>query len=146
MAAIEKHDGHIIQFVGDAVSAYWPPEQSAPSHAQLAYDAARDIIQTLPRLLRKQRGVSYSLRVDLGTGEMAGDYFGPIKQFQVIGKGVAIAERLSRLPSSDVSCIRMSQYTFNLVQPRDGIIQTETVTREPLEELSVYSWMPERSR
>lgn len=135
---VEKHRGRIIQFFGDAVLALWHPRHA--NHAQLAYDAARTAIQTLPKILRKQKLTSYSLRVALGTGEMAGGFFGPIQQYQIVGKAKTIADRLSSMPALAGSSIRMSQYTFDLLQAQEGIVQTGAISRTPLEELRVYGW------
>ena len=142
VSVVEKHHGRIVQFFGDAVLALWHPKHESPNHAQRAYDAARSAIQSLPKTLRKQKLTSCSLRDALGTGELAGGFFGPIQQYQVAGKAKSIADRLAGMPAPAGSCIRMSQYTFDLIQPQDEIVQTGTINREPLKELRVYSWSP----
>lgn len=143
MSIIEKYDGCVIQFVGDAVLGYWQSDGAAQDHAQKALNAAREIVTKSPGASHKRRSVAYTLRVDLGTGEMAGNYFGPNKQFQVIGKAMAIADRLYRFPRTGggKSSVRMSQFTRDLVQTSDEFVQLGTIPRESLEDLKVLEWM-----
>ena len=121
--AILKHRGRVLQHLGDAVLAFWPPE--IPSHAQLAYEAARTAICTLPKSLQKQSGLKYSLQIALGTSEMAGDFFGPTRQFQIIGKARAIVERMTSVNISNKSCILFSQYTREVIRTKDTVEEIE---------------------
>jgi class 3 adenylate cyclase len=145
-AVIEKHGGYVIQTIGDAVVALWRSSHGKLNHAQQAYDTAHALVQTTPKSMRKLQPENYALQIVLGTGEMAGDYFGPIKQFQVVGTAMIIADRLSRFRYSPTACITMSQYTFDLIQPHEGIAQTGTIARPHLEELRVYRWTPAQTQ
>src|ERR1035437_4239165 len=108
-AAIEARSGVVYQCVGGSVLAYWHPQLDAPNHAQLAFDAACDILQSLPDLMAIQQPLTYDLDIVLGTGEMLADVFRPIQQFQIVGTAIAIADRISRTTGASSSCIRMSQ-------------------------------------
>jgi len=117
---IEQYSGALLQCVGDAVLAFWHPKHSSPSHAQLAFDASREVFATLPDLFASQKHLTYDVDIVLGTGAMAGALFGPAKRFQVMGKAMAIGHRLSKARDVRGSSIRMSQYTRDLIDPQDA--------------------------
>lgn len=142
---IEKHSGVVLRFEGDAVLAFWSPKHTAPSHAQLAFDAARTILDSLPDLVAKKEHVIYHVDIILGTGDMAGDFFGPAKQFEIVGKAMAIADRLSRARRIDRSLIRMSQYTANLLSHLEDLEQTESITAGYMEYLDIFIYYPAKS-
>ena len=137
---VERYGGNVVQFVGDAVLAFWHPKETDPSHAQLAFDASIQILSTLPELLRSQGSVTYDIDIALGTGEMAGDIFGPGKRFQVVGKAMSIADRLSKAGPRRCSSIRMSQHTLALLRPVEGIRETGTIARDHLDDLTVFTY------
>ena len=139
-AIVEKHSGIILQYEGDVVSAFWHPHHTNPSHAQLAFDASCEVLALLPELVARQNHVAYDLDIVLGTGEMTGDVFGPIKQFQVVGKAVAVAERLSKARALHGSSIRMSQYTVDLIRSRKGIEETGSISRDNSEDLRIFTY------
>jgi adenylate cyclase len=134
---IEAHQGIVHQFVGDAILAYWHPRHTDPNHAQLAFDAGRAILDAMPAHLAATE-LRYDVTIVLGTGELRGAEFGPIRQFQIIGKGMAVAERLSRFNAPGGSSIRMSQYTTALIRPAHTFDEAGTIARESLEDLRVF--------
>ena len=136
--AIEKHAGTVLQFAGASVLAFWRSSDTRPNHAQLAFDAARDVLAGVEHASRK--GLACSAVVVLGTGEMSGEYFGPIKQFQIVGMAMAVADRLSRIRFMGGSAVYMSQYTVGLLEDLNGMEETETVARDRLEPLKVYRY------
>jgi adenylate cyclase len=133
---IEAHQGIVHQFVGDAVLAYWHPRHTDPNYAQLAFDAACAVLDAMPAHLAEQ-ALRYDVMIVLGTGELKGAEFGPIRQFQIIGKGMAVAERLSRFYAPGGSSIRMSQYTTALIHNANSFDEAGTIARESLEDLRV---------
>jgi adenylate cyclase len=139
---VEKHKGFVQQFEGDAVLAFWHPKHINPSHAQIAFDASCEIISNLPGLVSSHKNLTYDVDIVLGTGEMAGDLFGPGNVFQVIGMAMSIADRLSKQRNSRISCVRMSQYTLDLINPKDGIGQIGTIIRDNLDDLKVFMYCP----
>jgi adenylate cyclase len=134
---IEAHQGIIHQFVGDAIFAYWHPRHAEPNHAQLAFDAACAIVDAMPAHLAGNE-LRYDIMLVLGTGELKGAEFGPIRQFQIIGKGMAVADRLARFHGPGGSAIRMSQYTTALIRTTRRIDEAGTIPRDSLEDLSVF--------
>ena len=84
----------------------------------------------------------YDVEIVLGTGDMAGDWFGPTKQFQVVGRAAAIADRLSKCSRFNRSFIRMSQYTLDFIKPPEGIEETGKISRENLDDLRVFTYAP----
>jgi adenylate cyclase len=141
---IEKHKGVVIQFNGYAVLAFWHPEHSSPNHAQLAFDASREVLSTLPEPITSQTRLTYDVDIVLGTGDITGAFFGPSScfRFQVVGKGMSIADCLSKRYNRRSSSIRMSQYTVALIEPKDGIEEMETISRDNLENLKVFMYCP----
>ena len=139
---IEKHAGIVLQYEGDTVLALWHPEHNNPNHAQLAFDASREILITLPDLVASQKHLPYNVGIVLGTGDMIGDFFSPANRYQVIGKAMAIVSRINKIPKPRGSAIRMSQYTLNLINPEEGTEETETIRRDKLEDLKVFTYFP----
>lgn len=142
VSVVEKHSGVILQYVGDAVLAFWHPSHTAPNHAQLAFDAAREILESLPRLMAKHHSIAYDMEVILGTGPMAGDFFGPMKQYQIVGAAMATATRLSDIRYRRGSSVRMSQYTVELIRPTDGLQEIGMIPREGLDDLRIITYSP----
>ena len=139
-SAIHAHGGELSQFIGDATVAYWLDGRCASNHAASAFSAARQMLEGLPAMLAQQSGLEYDLRVTLGSGEMAGEYFGPIKQFQIMGLGRAVADRLARSPPSVGSFVRMSQYTASLLDGTTGLADCGVIARDFLPDLQILEW------
>ena len=80
---------------------------------------------------------------------MAGDYFGPERRYQVVGKPVTMLDRISPVwPGKKESCILMSQYTRDILHARETLEEIAVVPREGLEDLHVsvawpvhHSWL-----
>jgi len=142
ISIVEKHAGTILKYEGDIVLAFWHPKHSNPNHAQLAFDAACEILATLPAPVTAKRHLTYGVDIVLGTGEMAGDLFGPGKRFQVVGKSMAIVDRLSKADTLEGSSIRMSQYTVELLSATEGIEQAGEISRDGLDTLKVFTYHP----
>ncbi len=71
---------------------------------------------------------------------MPGDYFGPIRQFQVIGMANAVSTRIGQFPyRAPESAILMSQYTLNLIERPPGLEAVGSVPREGLEDLEIFA-------
>ena len=146
LKTVRSHGGEVSQYVGSACIAYWRDigEDGSGQHAHRAYAASQEIITSLAASQNHAAGSKFSVRIDLGSGELAGQYFGPIKQFQVVGIARAIAERISRHGRSPQSMIRMSQYTRQWLGDREDIREAGSIVREGLENLRVFEWSPVR--
>ncbi len=141
-SVIEKYGGVVLQFEGDAVLAFWYPTNNNPSHAQLAFDAACEVIEKCPALVHTQKNTSFDVNIVLSTGDIAGNFFGSNKQFQVIGTAMAITDRLNNINSIQGAMIRMSQYTVDIIKPNDGIEEIATINRDNIEDLKVFIYCP----
>ncbi|CAN5295113.1 hypothetical protein BH11PSE11_BH11PSE11_10460 [soil metagenome] len=144
-AAIEARAGIPYQYVGGSVFAFWHPQHASPNHAQLAFDAARDILALLPSLMEEQLPLTYDVEISLGTGDMLADVFGPSQQFQIIGSAVIIADRIVKAGGTSGSAVRMSQYTADLLQKREELAETDKLGRDNLDDLRIYSFPPPQS-
>ena len=119
-AVIEKHGGHIEQFVGDCIVAYWRP--SDPTNlATCARHAAEELI----RGKMKVQDLVYSLRIGFAVAELAGAYFGPVsrERFQVIGKARDRANHLPRfLVANDFIVTDAQTWVAMPVATRTGFV------------------------
>ena len=146
LQTVRAHGGEVSQHVGSACIACWRDIDGDPQgqHARRAYAASQEIITLLSAPQSDVPGSKFSVRVDLGSGELAGQYFGPIKQFQLVGIARAIADRISRHGTSPHSTIRLSQYTRQLLDDTEDISEAGSIEREGLEDLQVFEWWPAR--
>ena len=106
---IKNTGGLIVTSVGDAVLAVWGPFFVSPSHAELALTCGRKILERLREAQGKSR-FSYSLRIVLATGKLAGTSLGG--RFQVLGDPLAIAKRLETFQISKRSQILCTSETL----------------------------------
>lgn len=134
---VERHGGVVVQAIGDNVRAFWGPDD--PSHAQHAFDAAKAVLESFERLA-KSGEVPFTVVVALGTGEMGGDFFGPTKQFQVVGKGVAVADRIFNHRRPNGSGVWMSRQTMDALESGDSIVPDGAAEREGAESLVVFAY------
>ena len=83
--------------------------------------------------------MTYEVLIALGTGNMAGDLFGPQKQFQVIGEAMSIAEHLEKAARGfPTSSIWMSQYSVDLLKTGRSIQEAGTIIRENTDALKTF--------
>lgn len=126
--------GSPVQSVGDALCACWM--QPAPEHARLAFECAL----TLRRqpMFEGDSPLEYRLDLALGTGELLGDHFGPIRQFQVVGAGAAAARRVVEA-GHWLGDVRMCGITADLLGPEVALKQVGEVTREGLPPFRIFA-------
>jgi class 3 adenylate cyclase len=142
---IEKYSGVVFRFDGDTILVFWPPHYINPFHAQLAFDASREIVQSRPQLTENEKLAGYEVAVFLGTGGLSGDYFGPTRQFQIVGDAMSVADRLSNAARVESSSILMSQLTLDLLNHPNDLKEVGIIKRDELEDLRLfrYSIAPE---
>ena len=127
-AAVERHEGTVEKFIGDAVMAVFGIPQAHEDDALRAVRAAaemRTALATLNKELERDHGATLACRIGVHTGEVvAGD--ATSRQALVTGDAVNVAARLEQVaPPGE---IYVSDATLGLV--RDAVV-TEAV--EPLE-------------
>ncbi len=95
---IERHNGVINQFLGDAIVATFNAPRSNPDHAACAVSAALDIV-ALCATRRFGDGAELAIRVGINTGRMVCGLIGTPDHlvYTVIGDEVNLASRLEAL-------------------------------------------------
>jgi class 3 adenylate cyclase/tetratricopeptide (TPR) repeat protein len=101
-AVIERHGGHIAQYLGDGLLVYFGYPEERPGSARSAALAALEIIDAVEGIaagLAAERGVDIAARIGMHSGEgVAGDVGGRLKREQlVVGRAPNIAARLREL-------------------------------------------------
>lgn len=97
---IERHDGTIDKFIGDAIMAYWGAPLTQPDHAKLAMECLQAMALRMDELQAKWRAEGIeplSIRCGLHSGEVvAGNVglAGKKMEYTVIGDTVNLASRL----------------------------------------------------
>lgn len=92
-AAVERHGGRVVKFVGDGVMAVFGVPEVAEDDAPRALAAAVDMVDAFALLageLRRDRGVDTALRVGVNTGEVVVDE----GDDDIVGDAVNVAARL----------------------------------------------------
>lgn len=141
LAVIGGHEGTVSDQVGDAVIAYWLETADGPTHADRAFMAGRHMLEGMPVLLQQQK-LHYDLRVTIGTGELAGQEFGPIRQFQVIGKARNLMDRIERVAVNPGPVLCLSRHTADLLADSSGLQHAGMVEREGQPPLEILEWRP----
>jgi TOMM system kinase/cyclase fusion protein len=123
--AIERYDGHVVQYLGDGLLVYFGYPQAHEDDAERAVRAGREVLrelQTLNPRLEAEHGIQLAARVGIHTGpvvmgEMGG---GEKKEILALGDTPNIAARLERFAEPDTVVI--SDVTLRLVA---GLFVTE---------------------
>ena len=131
-----KHNGIVLRYEASDLLAYWHPQIN--NHAQMAFDASCEIIDTLPFLALRKKHFPFEIDIVLGTEEMQGDFFGPKDQFQIVGKAISVMYRITTSQDAQETAIRFSQDTFGLIKTTRNIENIGIIQREGLEDLRVY--------
>jgi adenylate cyclase len=114
---LAKH-GTIDKYTGDGLVAFWGAPLPVEDHADLALDAAEEILQEVRRFSATRRNVGLStLRVRIGIESgmaMAGD-FGTASRsiYTAVGDSVNVAARLEQLARNHPYDIIIGQGTVN---------------------------------
>lgn len=98
---LEKH-GTLDKFTGDGLVAFWGAPLPVEDHADLALDAAQEIVQAVQRFSeRRQKEGKRPLRVRIGIESgiaMAGDFGTSSRSiYTAVGDSVNVASRLEQL-------------------------------------------------
>jgi adenylate cyclase len=117
-AAIQRHQGTVDKYIGDAVMAFWGAPLDDPHHAAHAVAAARDMVDEIRRLNAERAAHAeppIAIGIGINTGPMCvGDMGSPFRRsYTVIGDAVNIAARLEALTRSYGVDIIASESTRN---------------------------------
>jgi adenylate cyclase len=96
---VERHQGYVDKYVGDAIMAVWGAPVPDPDHAARACRAALELRANLDRLRPEWKarfGVELHARAGVNTCEAVAGNVGSVRkaQYTVLGDGVNLASRL----------------------------------------------------
>ena len=96
---IQKHNGTVDKYIGDAIVAFWNAPVGVKEHAYMAVSAALECqkkLQELNEVYQKKFGVLLKLRIGINTAVVNVGNFGSKDRFSytVLGDGVNLAARL----------------------------------------------------
>jgi len=116
---IRKHDGHIAQYLGDGVMAYFGYPMAHEDDARRAVRTALEINHALSELtgrFRTRRGITLSARVGIHTGPVAmGEGVGVLRREPLaVGKTPNLAARIQNIATPDT--VVVSHDTYRLVR------------------------------
>ncbi|WP_171236627.1 adenylate/guanylate cyclase domain-containing protein [Ruegeria sp. HKCCA6837] len=96
-STIERHDGTIDKFIGDAVMAFWGAPKQNPKHAEHACRAALELVDVVENSsLQSQTDSALHVRIGLNSGEALVGNIGSEQRlnYTAIGDVVNVASRL----------------------------------------------------
>lgn len=118
-----SHGGYVDKFVGDEVMAVFGAPISNNRHADSAVMTAIDIQKAVRQIEARDNGKSVSIKVGVGvnSGEIVAGNLGSEKrmEYTVIGDGVNVASRLTKMAKADE--ILISKETYELLVYRKGL-------------------------
>jgi len=116
---VERHDGRVAKFIGDAVMAVFGLPTLHEDDALRAVRAAvemREALAALNPVLERKWGVTIATRTGLNTGQVAGEGLSPESNF-VVGDAANVAARLQQV--AEAGEILLAEPTHELV--RDAV-------------------------
>jgi class 3 adenylate cyclase len=99
---VHRFEGTINQYTGDGIMAIFGAPIAHEDHARRACFAALHLTDTLglyARELRRERGLSFSVRIGLNSGEVVVGAIGPDlhMEYTAVGHTVGLASRMEQL-------------------------------------------------
>jgi adenylate cyclase len=142
---IGKHNGVVTQFQGDAILAIFNVPFEDEQHAQLAFDAATDLLEMVQN--KTFAGEDLAIRVGINTGPLiAGNVGGGGRQtYTVHGDAVNLAARLENLNKEYGTSLLISQSTADQLVNTDIQKIGETVVRGLSEPVGLFTCASEMS-
>ncbi len=101
-SAVVHHGGTIDKFIGDAVMAFWNAPDNDDSHAQHAYEAAREMLRRIEDLdaFCRELGIQpVTIGIGIESGQALVGHFGSghRRTYTALGETVVLASRLEGL-------------------------------------------------
>ncbi len=141
-STIERHDGTLDKFIGDAVMAFWGAPRQNPNHAEHACRAALELVEDIENsALQSQSDEALHVRIGLNSGEALVGNIGSEHRlnYTAIGDVVNVASRLEGVNKTYGTAILIGPETRR--EAGNAIIARELDTMEiagRTEELVVF--------
>jgi class 3 adenylate cyclase/tetratricopeptide (TPR) repeat protein len=118
-AVVDHYDGHVAQYLGDGILAYFGYPRAHDNDAELAVRAGRDILESLGKLdesVESKYGVRLEARIGIHTGNVVVGEMGGSgkKEILALGETMSIASRLEQL--AEPNAVVISHETLRLAQ------------------------------
>ncbi len=145
---IEKYDGYINKYMGDAILAIWNAPRKQRDHARLAVACALEMQRSLKEsgLTRGDGGAALACGIGVTSGEAMLGIVGSAErlEFTVIGDTVNTASRLQGQAADDVY---ISETTYRLVEDEFEVEQLEPMSvKGKAEPVQVYRVLGAKQR
>jgi len=116
---VHRFEGTVVQFTGDGIMALFGAPIAHEDHAQRACYAALSLGEELRRYaneLRAQRGLNFSVRIGLNSGEVVVGTIGDDLRMDYTAQGhtVGLAARMEQL--AEAGRVYLSEHTARLVE------------------------------
>jgi class 3 adenylate cyclase len=136
---LERHEGVVTQFQGDAILATFNVPVADPAHAANALAAACDMLDAVT--VNRYQGETINIRVGINTGEVVAGAIGARGRlnYTVHGDAVNLAARLEALNKEYGSRLLLSQSTAAQIQRNDLIKIGEATVRGQTTSIELYS-------
>lgn len=140
-----KHQGMLDTYTGDGLVAFWGAPLANPEHADLALDAAKEILQEVRayNLVRQSAGQS-PLRVRIGIESgiaMAGDFGTAFRGvYTVVGDSVNTASRLEQVARDKPHDVIIGQGAASRSKRHGLICLGETLLRGKENTTTIYTF------
>jgi class 3 adenylate cyclase/tetratricopeptide (TPR) repeat protein len=117
---VHRFEGTVNQYTGDGIMAIFGAPLAYEDHATRACHAAlhlRHTLGTYARELRKQKGLSFSVRIGMNSGEVVVGGIGPDLhlEYTAVGHTVGLASRMEHLAAP--GCVYLTEATAEAAGP-----------------------------
>lgn len=145
---VQKYNGTVDKYIGDAVMAFWGAPLDDDEHALHACNAALNMVSAL-EILNKNwlgRGLpQVKMRIGLNTGQAIIGNIGSKDRlsYTAVGDSVNLANRLEEINKIYHTGIVISQYTYQIVKDRFLTrLLDYTMVRGKAEKIYIYELLP----
>jgi adenylate cyclase len=132
MDVLDRHNGVLDKFIGDAIMAIFGVPFTAPDDADSALATANEMIAALSRHneVRRQRGQPpLAMGAGLNTGEAVAGNIGSPKRmaYTVIGDSVNLASRLEAATKHYGAAVLLSEFTFRALRQPSFVREVDII-------------------
>lgn len=144
---IQKHNGHIDKFIGDAIMAVFGSPVEYEGHALYAVRAACEMQEKLKGFNRDRKAQDhFDIGIGLNTGEVVAGNLGSIQkmEYAVIGDSVNVASRLCSTAKKGDVIISANTFAFVKDSGFEYTPLAPVTVKGKSEPLEIYSIIPRR--